>query len=371
MKSNTIRLNRNSAFSLFFLLPFFASLFSPAAHGQDTAVASKDSVNPGMILIPAGEFNMGGPSFEAIREVRLTNLPNRPCCSGLVKGFEDCGPKHQVRIRSFWMDQTEVTNREFSKFVEATGYITIAERELDPAAFPQVPREQLKPGAVVFTPPSRAVSLFNFMEWWSYVHGASWKHPLGPNSSIADILDYPVVQIAYADAEAYAKWAGKRLPTEAEWEWAARGGLDAQAYPWGNGLLVDGKWQCNAYQGEFPHKDTAVDGFVGIAPVRKYQANRYGLYDMSGNVWEWCSDFYHPDTYRNRKELGKVIENPTGPDSSWDPEEPGIVKRVHRGGSFLCSSEYCARYMIGTRGKGDIETGSCHLGFRCVKDESR
>ena len=322
----------------------------------------------GMVLVPSGTYVMGGPSPEAILEVRQTNLANRPCCSGLTKGFEDCMPKHQVKIRSFWMDITEVTNREFAKFVEATGYKTIAERELNPADFPQVPIDQLKSGSVVFTPPKKAVSLFNFMEWWSYVPGACWNHPEGPRSTIANLMDYPAVHIAYADAEAFAKWAGKRLPSEAEWEWAARGGLEEQAYPWGNQLLIDGKWQCNAYQGEFPHLDLAADGFKGMAPVGQFKPNKYGLMDMSGNVWEWCSDFYHPDTYRNRKELGKVLENPKGPISSWDPEEPGIIKRVHRGGSFLCSSEYCARYMIGTRGKGDIDTGASHVGFRCVKE---
>ena len=182
-----------------------------------------------MVLIPSGAYLMGGPSSEAIREVRQTIQANRPCCMGLIKGFEDCSPRHQVKIRSFWMDKTEVTNREYSKFIEATAYKTIAERDLDPANFPTVPIDQLKPGAVVFTPPKKAVSLQNFMEWWSYVPGACWNHPEGPKSTIKDLMDYPVVHIAYEDAEAYAKWSGKRLPSEAEWEWAARGSLNEQA----------------------------------------------------------------------------------------------------------------------------------------------
>ncbi len=281
----------------------------------------------------------------------------------------DARPVHRVHLQGFWMDVTEVTNREFAAFVAATGYVTVAEQAPRPEDFPDAPPENLVAGSIVFSPPRDAVSLDNHYAWWNYVRGANWRHPLGPDSTIAGRDDDPVVHVAYEDAEAYAKWAGKRLPTEAEWEFAARGGLSGSGYPWGDDFRPGGKWMANIWQGRFPMEDTGEDGFQGIAPVARYAANAYGLHDMSGNVWEWCSDWYRPDTYAadaGRKGTAVALD-PAGPTDSFDPQEPGQVKRVQRGGSFLCTEQYCSRYIVGTRGKAEISSGTNHIGFRCVK----
>jgi len=279
----------------------------------------------------------------------------------------DARPIHRVQVDGFWMDRVEVTNQQFAAFVQATGYVTVAERTPTAAEFPGAPAENLVAGSVVFTPPARPVPLDNHYQWWSYVKGASWRHPEGPSSQIDGRANYPVVQVAYEDAEAYARWAGKRLPTEAEWEFAARGGTPNQLYTWGNELQPGGKWMANVWQGRFPLKDTAEDGFAGIAPVAQFPPNHYGLFDMAGNVWEWCSDWYRPDAYTDFAAASEVVRNPKGPTAGYDPAEPGQAKRVHRGGSFLCTEQYCTRYMIGTRGKGEVSSASNHLGFRCVK----
>jgi formylglycine-generating enzyme required for sulfatase activity len=310
-----------------------------------------------MVWIPGGEFSMGSDH----RCEALCGLP------GITN---DAVPIHRVYVDGFWMDQTEVTNAEFRKFVEETGYITVAEVKPTLEEFPGAPEENLVAGSTVFAPTPRNVQLDNYLQWWSYVPGANWRHPLGPDSSIEGQDDFPVVQICFEDAEAYAKWAGKRLPTEAEWEFAARGGKAGQLYAWGNEIQIDGKYQANIYQGRFPVKDgdTGADGFVGIAPVRQYRPNSYRLYDMGGNVWEWVSDWYRHDYYARLSATGKVARNPKGPDVPLDPSEPNQKKRVHRGGSFLCSDLYCTRYMVGTRGRGEVRTGSNHVGFRCVRD---
>ena len=308
----------------------------------------------GMVWIPSGEFSMG------------SDLASEAIC-GLPGTTKDSQPVHRVYVDGFWMDKTEVTNEQFEKFVKATKYITVAERAPTAAEFPTAPPENLVAGSVVFTPPDHLVSLEDHYQWWSYVKGANWRHPLGPNSDIKGKEKYPVVQIAYEDAVAYAKWAGKRLPTEAEFEFAARGGLEGKLYAWGNELKPGGKWMANIFQGQFPYKDTGEDGFAGIAPVAQFPTNGYGLYDMAGNVWEWCSDWYRPDYYAQLASAGGVTRNPQGPDSPFDPSEPTEKKRVLRGGSFLCSDQYCTRYMVGTRGKGEISSGSNHLGFRCVE----
>ena len=334
-----------------------ASVDEPAtAQAATESEVSKPSLPPppGMVLIPGGEFSMGCADPR--------ELPH-----GGPDPMADARPIHRVRVDGFWMDRVEVTNRQFAEFVKATGYVTVAERTPTAAEFPGAPAENLVAGSVVFTPPAQPVPLDNHYRWWSYVKGANWRHPEGPSRGIDDRADYPVVQVAYADAEAYARWAGKRLPTEAEWEFAARGGMPNQLYAWGNELQPGGKWMANIWQGRFPLKDSAEDGFAGIAPVAKFPPNPYGLFDMAGNVWEWCSDWYRADAYSNIAAAGEVARNPQGPGASYDPAEPGQAKRVHRGGSFLCTEQYCTRYMIGTRGKGEVSTGSNHLGFRCVK----
>ncbi len=311
----------------------------------------------GMVWIPGGEFSMG------------CETKNESMC-GFPGLTIDTAPIHRVYVDGFWMDEAEVTNQQFQAFVEATGYVTVAETTPTAEEIPGAIPENLVAGSIVFTPTEKGVSLNDYLQWWSYVPGASWKHPKGPGSNLEGLENYPVVHIAYEDAEAYAKWAGKRLPTEAEWEFAARGGKSGELYSWGNTLTVDGKYQANIYQGTFPVRegDSASDGWSGIAPVKQYVPNGYGLHDMSGNVWEWVSDWYRADYYSKLKQTSEVARNPQGPDSSYDPQEPGVPKRVHRGGSFLCSDLYCTRYMLGTRGKGDAKSASNHVGFRCVKN---
>jgi formylglycine-generating enzyme required for sulfatase activity len=277
-------------------------------------------------------------------------------------------PVHRVFVDGFWMDKTEVTNAQWEKFATATGYKTIAEIAPTQAEFPTAPPENLVAGSTVFTPTPQPVPLNNMFQWWRYQKGANWRHPEGPESDIKGRENYPVVHIAYPDAVAYATWASKRLPTEAEWEFAARGGKSGELYAWGKELKPGGNWMANIYEGSFPVRDTGSDGFAGIAPVAQFPSNGYGLYDVAGNVWEWCSDWYRPDTYARRvMQPGGVPRNPVGPDSPYDPAEPTEKKRAHRGGSFLCTDQYCTRYMVGTRGKGEVTTGSNHLGFRCVK----
>jgi sulfatase modifying factor 1 len=221
---------------------------------------------------------------------------------------------------------------------------------------------------VVFSPPSKGVPLDDHFPWWGYVPGADWRHPDGPGTSIEDRMDHPVVHIAYADALAYAKWAGMRLPTEAEWEFAACGGLAGKPYPWGDEFRPRGRFMANTFQGHFPGRNTGEDGFVKTSPVKAFAPNGYGLYGMAGNVWEWTSDWYRNDYYARLAASGEVARNPRGPPDSFDPSQPGVPKRVHKGGSFLCTHQYCARYMPGGRGKGEPDTGTNHTGFRCVRD---
>lgn len=330
--------------------------FAPTIANKTTAPASAPE---GMVWIPGGEFSMG------------CKVPSEGVCTmATMNAVNDAQPIHRVYVDGFWMDRTDVTDEQFAKFVEATGYVTIAERVPTKEEYPDAPPENLVAGSPVFTPPSHPVPLDDYLQWWRYVPGADWRHPTGPDSDLKGKEKYPVVQVNYVDAAAYAKWAGKRLPTEAEWEFAARGGLSGKTYAWGDEFRPDGKWMANTYQGQFPVKDTGEDGYAGIAPVAQFPPNGYGLYDMAGNVWQWCSDWYRPDYYAQLKSTGiVVVRNPQGPDSSYSPGD-NQPQRVQRGGSFLCTDQYCTRYMMGTRGKGDMETGNNHVGFRCVVGNS-
>lgn len=313
---------------------------SAALNDAKNNIAQSHNSNAEMVWISEGTFQMGSDDFA------------------------DSKPVHSVTINGFWMDEHEVTNAQFEKFVKATNYVTVAERELNPADYPGVPADKLVPGSAVFTPPVQAVSLDNPFQWWQYVPGANWKNPLSLQSSIKGKENEPVVQVCYEDAAAYAKWAGKRLPTEAEWEFAARAGKTNVKYYWGSELKPGCTWAANIFQGNFPDHNTVEDGFTTTAPVKTFAPNVFGLYDMEGNVWEWCSDLYRPDYYQN-----SPANNPKGPSDSYDPEEPGIEKHVQRGGSFLCSDQYCIRYKAGSRGKGETSSASNNLGFRCVKDK--
>lgn len=331
-----------------------ASLFKPTIENKNKPPLNK--APKGMVWIPGGEFSMG------------SNVEDESLCS--IKGVtKDAAPIHQVYVDGFYMDQTEVTNDQFEAFVKATRYVTLAEIKPTHEEYPDAPLENLVAGSAVFTPTPATVDLNNYMQWWSYAKGADWRHPEGAGSSIKGRGNYPVVQISYDDAAAYAKWAGKRLPTEAEWEFAARGGKSGQLYAWGNTLKPKGKFQANIYQGHFPIEkgDTGEDGYIGIAPTAQFEPNSYGLYDIGGNVWEWTNDWYTADYYDVLKQSGKVAKNPQGPESSYDPGEPNLPKKVQRGGSFLCTDQYCTRYMVGTRGKGDYKSPANHIGFRCVQ----
>jgi formylglycine-generating enzyme required for sulfatase activity len=308
-----------------------------------------------MVWIPGGEFSMGSNGTDDVAALVGCGDPSA-----------DALPVHRVYVDGFWMDRTEVTNAEFARFVRATGYVTIAERTPTAEEFPTAPRENLVAGSVVFKPPREPVPLDDHFRWWSYVEKASWRRPSGRASDLRGKDRFPVVHVAFQDAEAYARWAGKRLPTEAEFEFASRGGLSGKRYAWGDEFRPGGQWMANTFQGHFPDRDSADDGWKGLAPVASYAPNAYGLFDVAGNVWEWVTDWYRPDYYATFA-AGGVARNPHGPPESFDPAEPGVPKRVQRGGSFLCTNEYCSRYLVGSRGKGDPSSGADHLGFRCVK----
>jgi formylglycine-generating enzyme required for sulfatase activity len=314
---------------------------------------------PGMVWIPGGEFTMGSDDELA---------------------WPDEKPAHRVRVTGFWMDETEVTNAQFKAFVAATGYVTTAEKPVDlaeilrqsPPGTPPPPNEKLVPGSLVFVGTGGPVGIVGrevHRQWWKWTPGACWRHPEGPGSTIEGKDDHPVVHVSWHDAVAYAKWAGKRLPTEAEWEFAARGGLDGKPYVWGDEKPSDTALFANLWQGEFPHKNTARDGYQRTAPVKSFAANGYGLYDMAGNVWEWCSDWYQIDLYRHRAGKG-VIVNPAGPPKSFDPRQPYTPLRCQKGGSFLCNDSYCTRYRPSARHGCTPDTGMSHVGFRCVKSQS-
>ena len=317
---------------------------SDADSARSGATVQPGPAPEGMVWIPGGEFWMGADEFP------------------------DAQPWHRVVVNGFWMDKTEVTNEQFEQFVKATAYVTVAQRTPRAEDYPGAPPENLVAGSVVFSPPDHPVKLNNHFQWWSYVKGTNWRYPEGPQSSIKDRGNYPVVHIAYEDALAYATWAGKRLPTEAEFEFAQRGGLDRKPYAWGDEFMPGGRHMANTFQGHFPDTNIQEDGYERAAPVAAFPPNGYGLYDMAGNVWEWTSDWYRHDYYRTLAAEGPLVRNPQGPADSFDPSEPGVKKKVHKGGSFLCTDQYCARYIAGGRGKGEPDTGTNHLGFRLVRD---
>ncbi|SEB16671.1 formylglycine-generating enzyme family protein [Paraburkholderia sartisoli] len=320
----------------------------------------------GMALIPGGQFLMGS-------DAKMAQANERPA--------------HSVRVHAFWMDRHHVTNAEFRKFVEATHYVTTAEKKPDwetlkpqlPPDTPRPPDSALVAGAMVFVGTNQPVPLEDYSRWWRYVPGANWRHPTGPDSTIEGKDDHPVVQVSYEDAEAYAKWAGKRLPTEAEWEFAARGGLDQATYAWGNQFSPDGKQMANVWQGQqpqaFPVVNPKAGGALGTSPVGSFPANGYGLSDMTGNAWQWVADWYRADQFRREASTGAVIDNPKGPTVSWDPADPGVPvdapKRVTRGGSFLCNEAYCLSYRPSARRGTDPYNSMSHLGFRLAMDEDK
>lgn len=283
---------------------------------------------------------------------------------GSDRFYAEEAPVRELHVESFLIDPYAVTNAEFSKFVRKTGYVTVAERELNAEEYPGAPPENLVPGALVFHMTAGPVNLGDYSQWWSWTPGASWKHPYGPGSSIDSRPDHPVVHVAFEDAQAYAEWAGKRLPTEAEWEYAARGGLEGKDFVWGDEPYPGGVYQANTWQGEFPWKSTRRNG-PGTMPVGSFPPNGYGLYDMAGNVWEWTTDWYVAD----RAALSPCCAGDIR-ERSYDPCQPQfrIPRKVLKGGSFLCSPEYCLRFRPAARSPQMIDTGMSHLGFRCVKD---
>ncbi len=332
-------------------LPILACALPLAAEEQPAAPPKETP--PGMVWLPGGEFTMG------------SELPG-------VRRNE--APAHKVSVDGFWIDAHDVTNAEFRKFVEATGYKTTAERPVDweelkkqlPPGTPKPAEEMLRPGSMVFVPSDGPVPFDNMAGWWQWTTGADWRHPEGPASNLDGRDEHPVVQVSWDDAVAYAKWAGKRLPTEAEWEFAARGGLENNRYAWGNDFKIEGKFMANTWTGKFPYRNTKEDGFERTSPVKTYPANAYGLYDMGGNVWNWVSDWYRPDIHVHLA-AEPSCHNPVGPKASLSPDNPHQPERVTKGGSFLCHVDYCESYRPSARRGTPPDTGMSHIGFRCAR----
>jgi formylglycine-generating enzyme required for sulfatase activity len=300
-----------------------------------------------MVFVPSGTFRMGSD-----------------------KHYPEEAPVHRVSVDSFWIDKTPVTNRQFRKFVNETGYITFAEMAPDPKDYPGALPEMMKAASLVFTPPSHPVDLRNWSQWWQFKPGANWKRPYGPRSSISGMDDHPVVHIAYQDAETYAKWVGKELPTEAEWEFASRGGLDGAEFAWGDEFTPGGKHNANTWQGSFPFENLETDGYSRTSPVMTFPPNGYGAFDMIGNVWEWTSDWYTPKHTEDAKKACCIPANPRGgrEEDSYDACQPEIKipRKVLKGGSHLCAPNYCRRYRPAARHAQPIDTSTSHVGFRCV-----
>jgi formylglycine-generating enzyme len=321
--------------------------FTRKRQDQELAQTIEHSAQEGMVYIPGGVFRMGSDQH-----------------------YPEEAPVHRVTVDGFWMDQTPVTNREFREFIDATGYVTFAEMTPNAKDYPNASPDMLKAGSLVFTPPKQAADLRYWGEWWTYKFGANWRRPSGPHSNLRGRQDHPVIHVAYRDVEAYAKWAGKELPTEAEWEFAARGGFDGAEFAWGPELTPGGKHMANTWQGDFPCQNLGSDGFERTSPVTAFPANGYGLYDMIGNVWEWTADWYSPKHEADAPKACCIPENPRGgPEAtSYDPRDPKIriPRKVLKGGSHLCAPNYCRRYRPAARHAEPIDTSASHVGFRCI-----
>lgn len=300
-----------------------------------------------MVLIPGGTFRMGSDAH-----------------------YPEEAPAHRVSVSDFWMDRTPVTNRQFREFVGATGHVTFAEIPPDPKDYPGALPHMLFAGSLVFQPPLRRVNLTDWFEWWTLLQGADWRHPYGANSSIDTLDDHPVVHVAFSDVLAYARWAGKELPTEAEWEFAARGGLDGSEFAWGDEFTPGGRYMANTWQGDFPHQNDVLDGFERTSPVTAFPPNGYGLYDMTGNVWEWTTDWFSPRHEPDEQKSCCIPQNPRGgrEEASYDNLDPNIriPRKVLKGGSHLCAPNYCSRYRPAARHAEPIDTSTSHVGFRCI-----
>lgn len=320
------------------------------AAGTGRKPRARDQIVSNMVRIPGGVFLMGSDNH-----------------------YPEEAPTHRVQVDSFWIDRTPVTNAEFKRFVKATGHVSVAEKKPDPKQYPGALPHMLYAGSLVFSPRENITTLRDWSQWWTLLKGADWRHPYGRKSNIHGLDDHPVVHVAYADALAFAEWAGKDLPTEAEWELAARGGLDGAEYAWGDELNPDGRQMANTWQGAFPNENLATDGYERTSPVASFPANGYGLFDMIGNTWEWTQDWYSP---RHPDEVTKaccIPQNPRGAsiEGSYDPSMPNIriPQKVLKGGSHLCAPNYCFRYRPAARHAEAVDTSTSHVGFRCVYRE--
>lgn len=322
-----------------------------AGLADDVDVATRPGDRPGMRWIPGGTFRMGSNQH-----------------------YPEEAPVHRVAVDGFWIDETPVTNRQFKKFVHATGYRTLAELQPDPTDYPGALPHLLFAGSLVFVPPHGPVDLRHCSMWWTFLKGADWRRPYGPSSSIKGLDDHPVVHVAFKDVEAYADWAGKALPTEAEWEFAARGGLDGAEFAWGDKLMPDGRQMANTWQGEFPHQNLSTRSYKRTTPVGTFPPNGYGLVDMIGNVWEWTSDWFAQKHQADAPKACCIPQNPRGgrEADSFDPRDPKslIPRKVVKGGSHLCAPNYCRRYRPAARHAQPIDTSMSHVGFRTVTRES-
>jgi formylglycine-generating enzyme len=320
-----------------------------------------------MVSTPIAKPTQPAPLAQKAPFDNMAWIPGGAFTMGSNKHYPEEAPSHTATVGPFWIDKYQITNEQFGQFVEATGHITLAERPPDPKDYPGALKELLQPASVVFKKPLHSVDLGNHFNWWTYVPGADWRHPEGPNSSLADRAEHPVVHLAFCDAEAYARWAGKELPTEAEWEFAARSSLEGADYAWGNDLEPDGRQMANIWQGSFPWQNLLIDGYEGTAPVGQFPANSYGVFDMIGNVWEWTADWYSAHQREAKGCCGGAI--PKGDrELSYDPQMPAIriPRKVIKGGSFLCSPVYCRRYRPAARMAQPVDTSTCHVGLRLI-----